>query len=95
MDHRASHDSDLHNIDNLKDNGALDDGDEGAEEHEHEESQRQDLGDIVPTGGLPPDLPKSLDDRRSVPVLPQETEIYDAWQGMSTLYTCFCVCMTD
>lgn len=31
--------------------------------------------------GLPDDLPKSLDDRRSVPVFPQETEIYDAWQG--------------
>lgn len=30
---------------------------------------------------LPPDLPKSLDDRRSVPVFQQETEMYDAWQG--------------
>lgn len=30
---------------------------------------------------LPDDLPKSLDDRRSVPVFQQETEIYDAWQG--------------
>lgn len=29
---------------------------------------------------LPADLPKSLDDRRSVPVF-QETEMYDAWQG--------------
>lgn len=29
---------------------------------------------------LPDDLPKSLDDRRSVPVF-QETEMYDAWQG--------------
>lgn len=35
---------------------------------------------------LPDDLPKSLDDRRSVPVLHQETEIYDAWQGELELY---------
>lgn len=32
---------------------------------------------------LPEDLPKSLDDRRSVPVFQQETEMYDAWQGES------------
>lgn len=43
-------------------------------------------GDHSPVGSpqgkqdLPDDLPKSLDDRRSVPVF-QETEIYDAWQG--------------
>jgi hypothetical protein len=30
---------------------------------------------------LPEDLPKSLDDRRSVPGFQQETEMYDAWQG--------------
>lgn len=30
---------------------------------------------------LPDDLPRSLDDRRSVPIFGQETEIYDAWQG--------------
>jgi hypothetical protein len=30
---------------------------------------------------LPDDLPKSLDDRRSVPVFQAETEMYDAWQG--------------
>lgn len=29
---------------------------------------------------LPDDLPTSLDDRRSVPML-QEMEMYDAWQG--------------
>lgn len=34
-----------------------------------------------PPGGLPEDLPKSLDDRRSIPVFQQETEMYDAWQG--------------
>ena len=33
---------------------------------------------------LPDDLPKSLDDRRSVPVF-QETEMYDAWQGKHAL----------
>lgn len=30
---------------------------------------------------LPDDLPKSLDDRKSVPSFAQETEMYDAWQG--------------
>lgn len=34
---------------------------------------------------LPDDLPKSLDDRRSVPVFPQETEMYDAWMGVSSI----------
>ena len=34
-----------------------------------------------PKQELPDDLPKSLDDRRSVPVFQQETEMYDAWQG--------------
>ncbi|KAF2664610.1 ankyrin [Microthyrium microscopicum] len=36
---------------------------------------------------LPPDLPTSLDDRRSVPVFGAETEIYDAWQGQSQFLT--------
>lgn len=32
---------------------------------------------------LPDDLPKSLNDRKSVPThFPIETEMYDAWQGM-------------
>jgi hypothetical protein len=30
---------------------------------------------------LPDDLPKSLDDRKSVPSYTTETEMYDAWQG--------------
>lgn len=30
---------------------------------------------------LPDDLPKSLDDRRTVPSYGGETEMYDAWQG--------------
>jgi hypothetical protein len=30
---------------------------------------------------LPDDLPKSLDDRKSVPSYTAETEMYDAWQG--------------
>lgn len=33
---------------------------------------------------LPPDLPKSLDDRRRTPPLTTETEVYDAWQGGMT-----------
>ncbi|KAI9043714.1 DIL and Ankyrin domain protein [Aspergillus affinis] len=46
-----------------------------------------DLVDTLPPGGLPVDLPKSLDDRRSVHVVPQETEMYDAWQGQSQFLT--------
>jgi len=42
---------------------------------EHEEKKRP--------RELPDDLPKSLNDRRSVPThYPIETEMYDAWQGM-------------
>lgn len=37
---------------------------------------------------LPDDLPKSLDDRRSVPVFQQETEMYDAWQGKRPRTSC-------
>ncbi|CDM33860.1 hypothetical protein DTO013E5_1601 [Penicillium roqueforti] len=36
---------------------------------------------------LPDDLPRSLDDRRSVPVFQPETEMYDAWQGQSQYLT--------
>lgn len=31
---------------------------------------------------LPADLPRSLNDRRSFTPLADETEMYDAWQGM-------------
>lgn len=31
---------------------------------------------------LPPDLPRSLDDRQPVRNYGAETEMYDAWQGM-------------
>lgn len=35
---------------------------------------------------LPPDLPRSLDDRRHVPTeLVPETEMYDGWQGSCPL----------
>src|SRR5467141_3917221 len=30
---------------------------------------------------LPDDLPKSLDDRRSMPMFKAETEMFDGWQG--------------
>lgn len=33
---------------------------------------------------LPDDLPTSLNDRRSIPTFTAETEMYDAWQGMSS-----------
>ncbi|KAI9696071.1 MAG: hypothetical protein M1836_005902 [Candelina mexicana] len=36
---------------------------------------------------LPDDLPKSLDDRRTIPGYGEETEMYDAWQGQSQFLT--------
>lgn len=36
---------------------------------------------------LPPDLPTSLDDRRSFPSYNSETEIYDGWQGKPLYYS--------
>lgn len=32
---------------------------------------------------LPPDLPRSLDDRKNFRSYNEETEYYDAWQGWS------------
>ncbi|RPA98480.1 DIL and ankyrin domain-containing protein [Choiromyces venosus 120613-1] len=36
---------------------------------------------------LPPDLPRSLNDRRRTPPLTTETEVYDAWQGEAQFIT--------
>lgn len=48
---------------------------------------------------LPPDLPTSLDDRRSFPSYNSETEIYDGWQGellyYSLLYSCSLRCRDE
>lgn len=38
-------------------------------------------GDPPKPRALPDDLPRSLDDRRNVPMIGEETEMYDAWQG--------------
>jgi hypothetical protein len=38
-------------------------------------------GDQPKPRQLPSDLPTSLDDRRPVSFMAEETEIYDAWQG--------------
>jgi hypothetical protein len=38
-------------------------------------------GDPPKPRTLPDDLPTSLDDRRPVPIITEETEMYDAWQG--------------
>ena len=49
---------------------------------------------------LPPDLPKSLDDRQPVRSFGGETEMYDAWQGRvrasqySLSHEC-CQCLND
>lgn len=45
---------------------------------------------------LPPDLPKSLDDRRAVRSYVGETEMYDAWQGMVSIpFALGCLCLTN
>ncbi|KAF2244636.1 hypothetical protein BU26DRAFT_83013 [Trematosphaeria pertusa] len=51
-------------------------------EHEHAYT-----GDPPKPRQLPADLPTSLDDRRALPMLGEETEIYDAWQGQSQFLT--------
>jgi len=45
----------------------------------HDLASTGDLGE--PPRKLPSDLPTSLDDRRTVRIMNEETEIYDAWQG--------------
>ena len=50
-------------------------------DHDHDHDHVQSPASPEPQQELPDDLPKSLDDRRTVPVY-QETEMYDAWQGM-------------
>ncbi len=46
------------------------------------EEEKGDTGQVSPRRSLPPDLPRSLDDRHPVPEYGMETEMYDAWQGM-------------
>ncbi|PKX88502.1 DIL and Ankyrin domain protein [Aspergillus novofumigatus IBT 16806] len=65
--------------------------DESNPSHHNEFDRDHDFGetDLQPKQKprvLPDDLPTSLDDRRSVPML-QETEMYDAWQGQSQFLT--------
>jgi hypothetical protein len=49
------------------------DAEEFEEAQEHVEKPRE----------LPPDLPRSLDDRKNFRSYNEETEYYDAWQGSS------------
>jgi len=51
----------------------------------HDLASTGDLGE--PPRKLPSDLPTSLDDRRTVRIMNEETEIYDAWQGQSQFLT--------
>lgn len=57
----------------------------GSHSNSDNDSDRSDSPQKPIPGGLPDDLPTSLDDRRSIPVFPQETEMYDAWQGMQII----------
>lgn len=53
-------------------------GAEEAEEFEEEDAPAR-------PRELPADLPRSLDDRRTVPSYGEETEYYDAWQGTKAM----------
>lgn len=46
----------------------------------------------TPWRELPPDLPRSLDDRRGYTVEygAAATEYYDAWQGKASRHACMC-----
>ena len=81
-------DRDENTTNNLNDNFGNENGN-GVLDTDHTTSDHEDpdghQGKRTSTA-LPDDLPKSLDDRRSVPVFPQETEMYDAWQGLFSLY---------
>jgi len=48
---------------------------------DHEYAYSGDLGEPMRPRQLPSDLPTSLNDRRPVTIMNEETEIYDAWQG--------------
>lgn len=41
----------------------------------------EDAEEVPRPRALPPDLPKSLDDRQPIRHYAGETEMYDAWQG--------------
>ena len=47
----------------------------------HRDNEDSSDGEIARPRALPDDLPRSLDDRRTVPSYGEETEMYDAWQG--------------
>jgi hypothetical protein len=48
------------------------------------ESNSFEIGESKPRK-LPPDLPTSLNDRRQIPPVFIETEVYDGWQGGTQL----------
>lgn len=58
-------------------------------EREEEQEEEEDAEDVEEgwkrPRDLPPDLPRSLDDRRTYTGFGEETEYYDAWQGKSSL----------
>jgi len=61
-----------------------------SEHHDNHDQGGHDDGhdgeDYTPFHELPPDLPRTLDDRRDFPSygFGDETEMYDAWQGMDS-----------
>lgn len=55
------------------------DADSRQEEEEFEEAEQH----VEQPRELPSDLPRSLDDRKNFRSYNEETEYYDAWQGLS------------
>ena len=60
----------------------MDLGDTEADGHDHEEFEEA-QEHVERPRELPPDLPRSLDDRQNFRSYNEETEYYDAWQGLS------------
>jgi len=58
-------------------------------ENSHGEDNAEETLEALPQSPrkLPDDLPKSLDDRRPYPSYGGETEMYDAWQGISNSFS--------
>lgn len=64
------------------------DHDHNPEEEAESSSDFEDAQDHLRPRELPIDLPRSLDDRKTFTGYNEETEMYDAWQGMRSSLSC-------
>lgn len=57
------------------------------DQHSDDDGGFEDAEEVPQHRSLPPDLPKSLDDRQPIRHYAGETEMYDAWQGKKTSHS--------